>query len=93
MNSFLFNPFQKKLLEYPFKPNIFSNDDLHDFGLDKQEESSVPKSEITEYFTERIEKKTLDKYDRKIFTLLPLELTSEIDIEPKIVREVNNILE
>ncbi len=33
-NSLLFNPFQKKLLEYPFKPNIFSSEDLHSFGLD-----------------------------------------------------------
>jgi len=80
-NSLLLNPFQKKLLEYPFKPNIFSSEDLHAFGLDKQEEASFPKSEITDYFAARIEKKKLDKYDRKIFKVLPKALLGEIDIE------------
>jgi len=86
-NSLLFNPFQKKLLEYPFKPNIFSSEDLHAFGLDKQEEESYPKSEITDYFAARIKEKKLDKHDMKIFKLLPKALTSEIDTEPKMVRE------
>jgi len=86
-NSLLFNPFQKKLLEYPFKPNIFSSEDLHAFGLDKQEETSYPKSEITDYFSARIKEKNLDRYDIKILNLLPKALTDEIDIEPKMVRD------
>jgi len=86
-NSMLFNPYQKKLLEYPFKPNIFNIEDLHAFGMNKQEEASFPQSEITDYFTKRIEKKKLDKYDRKIFKLLPKAITGELDIEPNIVRE------
>ncbi len=80
-NSMLFNPNQKKLLEYPFKPNIFSIEDLHAFGMNKQEEASFPKSEITDYFAARIEKRKLDKYDRKIFKVLPKALLGEIDIE------------
>jgi len=86
-NSLLFNPFQKKLLELPFKPNIFSKEDLFIFGLDKQEEASYPKSEITDYFADRIKEKKLDNYDIKIFKLLPKVLNDEIDLEPKMVRE------
>jgi len=94
-DSLLLNPFQKKLLEYPFKPNIFSKDDLHAFGLDKPEEDCFPKSEITDYFVARIKEKKLDKYDTKIFKLLPKALTGDIDInnEAKVVREVINILD
>jgi len=79
-NSFIFNPFQKKLLEYPFLPNIFNEEDLHAFGLDKQEEASFPKSEITDYFNSRIKEKTMDKYDITILKLLPETLTGDIDI-------------
>ncbi len=78
-NSFIFNPFQKKLLEYPFKPNIFNGEDLHAFGLDKQDEAKYPKSEITDYYNSRIKENTIDKYDITILKHLPQALTGDID--------------
>jgi len=89
-HSLLFNPFQKKLLEYPFKPNIFSSEDLHAFGLDKQEEAIFPKSEITDYQKTRKKENNFDKYDIGIFKLLPNALTEDFDVElnePKMIRE------
>jgi len=90
-HSLIFNPFQKKLLEYPFKPNIFRSEDLHAFGLDKKEEAIFPKSEIIDYHKARKKENNLDKYDIEIFRLLPKELTEYFDVEPnepKMVREI-----
>jgi len=92
MQSLLFNPFQKKLLEYPFKPNIFGKEDLHNFGLDKQEEAIFPKNEITDYYKSRKKENILDKYDIGIFNFLPKALTEDFDVEqnqPKMIRESN----
>jgi len=80
MNSLLFNPYQKRMLEYPFKPNIFSKEDLDLFGLSKKSETNpLINNEISEYFGMRLEEKKLDKYDRKIFKILPKEITAKID--------------
>lgn len=84
-NSLLFNPFQKKLLEYPFKPNIFSKEDLHYFGLDKKIDSGFLQGDITDYFVTRFRENCLDKYDRKIFKILPKALTINIDSRLEIV--------
>lgn len=71
------------MLEYPFKPNIFIREDLHSFGLDKQKEACYPKDEIEEYFVGRNKEKKLDKFDLKIFKILPEALTKNVDIKAK----------
>jgi len=78
-NHLLFNSYQKKMLEYPFKPNIFSKEDLHVFGLDRKLESYLSKREISGYYHSQLEENKLDKYDRKILKILPQELTDKIE--------------
>jgi len=86
-HSLLFNPTQKKMLEYPFKPYIFTREDLHSFELDRKLDAKMHQNEVSDYFGTRLKENKLDKFDRKIFKILPQELTRKIENRAEIDKD------
>lgn len=71
MNSLLFNPTQKKMLDHTVKPNIFRFEDLKMYGLYKHKDENADCKEIVEYYAAKLNEKDFDKFDQKIVQILP----------------------
>lgn len=75
INSFIFNEIQNKTLDYLEKPNVFINEEI---SLFENEDDKAAINEIMQEYKNKIKNKHLNKFDKKLFVLLPDKIKFQI---------------